>query len=65
MLTPGEDTTRLRNSESLQDADMIRDPQCGVYFLKSQGVAARIQGETLHFCSVACRDSYLKSKQSR
>lgn len=65
MLTPGEDATRLKTPGGLQDAEMIRDPQCGVYFLKNQGVAARVQGETLHFCSTACRDSYLKNKQSR
>jgi YHS domain-containing protein len=64
MITPGEDVTRLKRRDSLQDAEMIRDPQCGVYFLKNQGVTVRVQGETLYFCSAACRDSYLKNKQS-
>lgn len=42
------------------DADLIKDPQCGVYFMKQKGVEARVDGRTLHFCSPACRDKYVK-----
>lgn len=41
-----------------QEAELIKDPQCGAYFLRHQGVSARIDGEVLHFCSSECRDAY-------
>ncbi|SMC20188.1 MYM-type Zinc finger with FCS sequence motif-containing protein [Desulfacinum hydrothermale DSM 13146] len=42
-----------------QQADLIKDPQCGTYFLKRHGVRARIGGKDVYFCSRQCRDSYL------
>ena len=43
-----------------QEADLIQDPQCGTYFLRQRGVPARINGESVYFCSEACRDRYLQ-----
>jgi YHS domain-containing protein len=40
------------------EAELIKDPQCGAYFLRHQGVSARIDGEKLYFCSPECRDAY-------
>jgi YHS domain-containing protein len=45
-----------------QEAELIRDPQCGSYFLKQRGVSASVRGETVHFCSPACRDRYLRRR---
>jgi YHS domain-containing protein len=44
---------------------MVQDPACGTWVPLSQAVAARRNGETLHFCSPECREKYLKetSKQ--
>lgn len=47
-----------------QSADLIRDPQCGIYFLMQRGVSTRIHGKTIYFCSDKCRDDYLKSHKS-
>lgn len=44
--------------------ELIRDPQCGVYFLKRRGVEAVIRGEKIHFCSSACRDDYIRANRS-
>lgn len=43
------------------DAELIKDPQCGAYFMKQKGVEARVEGKTLHFCSRECRDKFLQS----
>ena len=43
------------------DADLIRDPHCGAYFLKSKGVKGVVEGKVIHFCSERCYDQYLKS----
>lgn len=48
---------------SQKETELIRDPQCGTYFLRGRGTKARIEGRTLYFCSEACRDAYLKSNQ--
>ncbi len=42
--------------------ELVKDPQCGAYFPKSEGVSAVIGGEQLHFCSPACRDKFLQNK---
>ena len=46
---------------SPDEADLIRDPQCGTYFLKQRGVEARIGGEKVYFCSDDCREKFLLS----
>ena len=40
------------------DDIMVRDPACGVYFPKRDGVHLRHDGEDLYFCSEACRDKF-------
>jgi hypothetical protein len=42
------------------NTELIRDPQCGTYFLRQQGVEARVDGQKLFFCSEQCRDAYLR-----
>lgn len=45
---------------SSEPTELIRDPQCGVYFLRQRGIESRIGGKTLSFCSEKCRDEYLE-----
>ena len=42
------------------DDIMIKDPVCNVYFPKREGIHLREKGKDLYFCSVQCRDKYLK-----
>jgi YHS domain-containing protein len=44
------------------DTELIRDPQCGAYFLKQKGVKGVVEGQVIHFCSEQCYDNYLKSR---
>lgn len=46
------------------DDVMVQDPYCKVYFPRRQGVAARVEGESLLFCSEKCRDLYIKAKEN-
>ncbi len=48
-----------------REAELIKDPQCGTYFLKRHGVRARIKGKDVYFCSRQCRDSYLAAQGRR
>jgi YHS domain-containing protein len=41
------------------DDIMVKDPLCGVYFPKRQGVKIIHEGQELHFCSTRCRDGFL------
>ena len=43
------------------DDDMVKDPYCGVYFAKRDGVLLRHQGKDIYFCSEECRDNFLSS----
>jgi YHS domain-containing protein len=47
------------DASSLKETELVQDPECGTYFLKQRGVSAHIGGQTLFFCSNACRDKYL------
>ena len=47
------------------DADLVQDPQCGAYILPAQGVTARVDGKTLHFCSESCKDKFLLGQSEK
>jgi YHS domain-containing protein len=38
--------------------ELKKDPVCGTYVSADTSVTKRINGQTLHFCSPACRDKY-------
>jgi len=42
------------------DDVMVKDPVCGVYFPRREGVALHHKGQELIFCSEACRDRFLE-----
>lgn len=46
------------------DTELLKDPQCGVYFLKQSGVRAKIGGRVFYFCSRDCLDEYMKTHSS-
>ena len=46
------------------DDVMIKDPVCGIYFPRRDGVILKASEEVLYFCSMECRDSYL-AQQSK
>ena len=41
--------------------DMVKDPFCGVYFSRRDGVHLKVDGEDLYFCSTECRDKFVAS----
>ena len=43
--------------------EMLKDPHCGVYFPRKEGVPLNVEGETLFFCSIRCRDAYQQEDQ--
>ncbi len=44
------------------DDIMEKDPYCGVYFPKREGVRIQHEGKDLYFCSEQCRDRYLEGE---
>jgi YHS domain-containing protein len=42
---------------------LVRDPVCGVHLAEVLAIPLRENGEVLHFCSPACRDTYLGSSR--
>jgi YHS domain-containing protein len=62
-------TTAGRNSsESSTSMDeqgsarrLVRDPVCGMHVDETLSIPFRDEGELLHFCSPACRDTYAES----
>lgn len=50
-----------RTPERIDDV-MVKDPQCGAYFARRDGVALRQADRDLLFCSRECRDKYISAK---
>jgi len=61
ILNSSQQNTMQGNSAAEIDDDMVKDPYCGVYFAKRDGVLLRQQGQDIYFCSEACRDKFLSS----
>jgi YHS domain-containing protein len=38
--------------------ELKKDPVCGTFVSIDASVTKRVNGETVHFCSPACRDKY-------
>ena len=62
MLKSSQQNTMQGDAAAEIDDDMVKDPCCGVYFAKRDGVLLRHQGQDIYFCSEACRDTFLSSK---
>lgn len=48
---------------SAEDGHLIKDPQCGTYFLESEAVHAVIDGREYRFCCEKCRDAFLQERR--
>ena len=42
---------------------LVRDPVCGMHMAETIAIPLRTGNELLHFCSVECRDKYVKGTQ--
>jgi hypothetical protein len=53
-------TGRMNNrpADRIDDV-MVKDPQCGAYFARRQGIALESGRDELLFCSPECRDKYI------
>jgi YHS domain-containing protein len=40
---------------------LVRDPVCGAHVAEVLAIPLRESGNVLHFCSIACRDQYLRA----
>ena len=57
--SPREGADLAGNSEAVGLARrLVRDPVCGVHVAEVLAIPLREGGETVHFCSLACRDQY-------
>jgi YHS domain-containing protein len=41
------------------DDEMIKDPVCGTFFARRNGVALTTSEEVIYFCSTECLDQYV------
>jgi hypothetical protein len=44
------------------DDVMVKDPNCDAYFPKRKGVALKMDGQELLFCSEQCRNEYIEAQ---
>lgn len=56
---PGEFSTHPNGT--ITD-EMVMDPCCHIYIPKREAITAKIEGETVYFCSKECKKKYLEEK---
>lgn len=42
--------------------EMVKDPVCGIYFPKRDGIHLKVKGKYVYFCSIKCRDIFNASQ---
>ena len=45
------------------DNVMVKDPYCGIYFAKRDGVHLNIKERDVYFCSNECKDKFLEEQK--
>lgn len=60
----GPEEREFVRGRSPRETELVKDPQCGAYFLKQQGVKGKSNGEILYFCSEECRIKYIDGQKS-
>lgn len=63
IFSPDRDQNREVKKAPPTVAELVQDPQCGVYVVKDKALVARIDGRDLHFCSESCRDKYIERRR--
>ncbi|MBW1995483.1 MAG: hypothetical protein JRI77_13700 [Deltaproteobacteria bacterium] len=60
-------TKPMQQGKAVKRVDdvMVRDPFCGAYFPKNNGVHLKLKNQNLLFCSRECRDKYLASRSGQ
>jgi hypothetical protein len=46
-------------TENQVDDLMVKDPNCGIYFPKREGIPLKKANQEHYFCSKKCRNEYL------
>jgi hypothetical protein len=54
------ETVDPRRDPSTRTTSLVRDPVCGVYVSEALALPLLENGQSLHFCSPTCRDTYLQ-----
>jgi uncharacterized protein len=44
------------------DNVMVKDPYCGIFFAKKDGVHLKVSDQDLYFCSKECKDKFLEEQ---
>ena len=66
-LTAPSVSTERREERDAGPVDdiMIKDPVCGVYFPKKDGIYLNADGRDMYFCSNECRDRFVDSSSKK
>jgi len=63
VLLPEQDRGQAAKQGHPTVAELVQDPQCGVYVVKDKAVKDKIGGKEVYFCSETCRSRYIERKK--
>jgi YHS domain-containing protein len=52
-------------ARTLEGADMVKDPACGLYVPRDTAISSQVLGETRYFCSEKCRDEFTRREKAK
>ena len=53
-----------RRTQQIHGEEMVQDPQCRTYIIKSRAITRRINGKLVSFCSEDCAQKYEASTRT-
>jgi YHS domain-containing protein len=56
-------TSARNDTPAPSETELIRDPECGAYFMKQKGVKGVVEGKVVYFCSEQCYVTYLERRR--
>jgi YHS domain-containing protein len=59
MVRGGTEEASAKMPNTSVDQKLVRDPVCGMHMAQRLAIPLKRRGETLHFCSLECRDKFL------
>ena len=54
----------MKRARTVEGADMVKDPACGIYTPRDSAIAAKANGEAIYFCSERCRKDFAAGKRA-
>ncbi len=58
LLVKKSSAAKIDKKQEAAEEETFKDPVCGVYVAADDAIIGRLDGQRIHFCSMACLEKY-------